>query len=239
MLDIHAAVEALHFGSHDETSHTFPWDAIRVDDDATHAWFTTTTVEDAEGVDRTVVVSGNRVIGVLGEGANTEISYHPGHWDAYREDHWVYSTEDDTDEGHLDPAAMDSAEFRALFDYRNLPELAPTSQCWWPCSAVERGEAAAVRLGDLPVCTVTFSNGEAGFALSGGGMDMTWFLARAYVRLGMLPPADLAANLRAVGGRGTSDEDRTVIGAALRVFAHRETEARANAEKLRAEFPDA
>lgn len=48
-------------------------------------------------------------------------------------------------------------------------------------------------LADLPLCVVTLPDaieGEDTFlALTGGGMDMSWYIVDAYVRLGYLPPA--------------------------------------------------
>jgi hypothetical protein len=47
-------------------------------------------------------------------------------------------------------------------------------------------------LADLPLCVITLPNaieGEDTFlALTGGGMDMSWSIVEAYVRLGYLPP---------------------------------------------------
>lgn len=57
--------------------------------------------------------------------------------------------------------------------------------------APEDGEIVAA-LADLPLCVVTLPHaieGEDTFlALTGGGMDMSWYIVEAYVRLGYLPP---------------------------------------------------
>jgi hypothetical protein len=48
-------------------------------------------------------------------------------------------------------------------------------------------------LADLPLCVVTlpdaFEGEDTFLALTGGGMDMSWYIVEAYVRLGYLPPA--------------------------------------------------
>lgn len=53
-------------------------------------------------------------------------------------------------------------------------------------------EAIVAALADLPLCVITLPNaieGEDTFlALTGGGMDMSWYIVEAYVRLGYLPP---------------------------------------------------
>lgn len=46
---------------------------------------------------------------------------------------------------------------------------------------------AAGKLNDLPLCVVLV-NGEYGLALTGGGMDLTWEICAAFIRLGMAPP---------------------------------------------------
>jgi hypothetical protein len=53
-------------------------------------------------------------------------------------------------------------------------------------------EAIVAALADLPLCVITLPNaieGEDTFlALTGGGMDTSWYIVEAYVRLGYLPP---------------------------------------------------
>lgn len=63
----------------------------------------------------------------------------------------------------------------------------------------DRGEAfelesAADAIGPLlPLCAVELQDtGEIALALTGGGMDLSWEIAEAYIRLGYLPPFALA-----------------------------------------------
>lgn len=48
-------------------------------------------------------------------------------------------------------------------------------------------------LANLPLCIVSFPHAREGedtfLALTGGGMNMSWYIIEAYVRLGYLPPA--------------------------------------------------
>ena len=46
---------------------------------------------------------------------------------------------------------------------------------------------AATKIAHLPLCIVQIGD-EYGLALTGGGMDMTWQIAEAYIVLGYLPP---------------------------------------------------
>jgi hypothetical protein len=65
------------------------------------------------------------------------------------------------------------------------------------------------RIKDLPLCIVKWK-GSYWLALTGGGMDLSWEICEAYIALGYLPPA-VFAELPAMSGRGTSQEDREVI----------------------------
>lgn len=55
-------------------------------------------------------------------------------------------------------------------------------------------EEAAKAIADLPLCLVNFEDeeddSEWALALTGGGMDLTWEIVEAYMRLGYLPPVD-------------------------------------------------
>lgn len=82
---------------------------------------------------------------------------------------------------------------------------------------------AARAIVDLPLCVVEM-NGAYYLALTGGGMDLSWEIAAAYVALGNLPPAHFAANLpRMAGNRmsydGLSDNDRRTFDACRRSLA--------------------
>ena len=49
-------------------------------------------------------------------------------------------------------------------------------------------EEAAKKIQHLPLCVVQFEDDTTGLALTGGGMDLTWDIVRAYLALGYLPP---------------------------------------------------
>lgn len=69
---------------------------------------------------------------------------------------------------------------------------------------------AADRIHDLPLCVVRWDDGSWELALTSSGMDMTWEIAEAYMRLGFLPPFEFC-NLPAMADRGESERDRKII----------------------------
>jgi hypothetical protein len=65
----------------------------------------------------------------------------------------------------------------------------PMMNYFHPCEL--RGlsnEEAAEAIAHLPLCVVEFEDGERGFALTGGGMDLSWEICDAYISCGYLPP---------------------------------------------------
>jgi hypothetical protein len=75
---------------------------------------------------------------------------------------------------------------------------------------------AAVALVDLPLVVIQFTDsGDYALALSGGGMDLSWEICEAYMRLGYLPPVHFA-DLPQMSGRGQSTRDRWIIAGCRR-----------------------
>lgn len=80
----------------------------------------------------------------------------------------------------------------------------PVMNAFWPCEVaygLDDGVAAArIEAYAGPVTLVTV-DGDQGLALTGGGMDLSWNLAAAYVCCGQIPPLCLLAALpRYAGG---------------------------------------
>ncbi len=72
-------------------------------------------------------------------------------------------------------------------------------------------EAAQKALINLPLCLVYLQDeNEWGLALTGGGMDLSWEICEAYMRLGYLPPMHFC-DLPRMCGRGTSAKDRWIM----------------------------
>lgn len=65
------------------------------------------------------------------------------------------------------------------------------------------------------MCNMTLVevDGEQFLALTGGGMDMTWYICETYLRCGYLPPAECAGSLPRMGGSGKSEKDRMIMAA--------------------------
>jgi hypothetical protein len=74
--------------------------------------------------------------------------------------------------------------------------------------ALDKYDAQAII--NLPLCLVNLETGEYGLALTGGGMDLSWEICEAYIRLGYLPPFHFC-DLPRMAGRGTSARDRAII----------------------------
>ena len=75
---------------------------------------------------------------------------------------------------------------------------------------------AAKKLINTPLVIVEFlDSGDYALALSGGGMDLSWEICEAYMRLGYLPPAHFC-RLPQMAGRGTGQKDRWIIDACER-----------------------
>ncbi len=96
-------------------------------------------------------------------------------------------------------------------------------------------ETASRTIADLPLCLVHFPELDTwGLALTGGGMDLSWEIAEAYLRLGYVPPFHLS-DLPAMAGRGSSDRDRWIIAGCLeaaRYLSLRAEQVRAHLEGL-------
>jgi hypothetical protein len=72
----------------------------------------------------------------------------------------------------------------------------------------------ARKLVDLPLCIVEMDGGTF-LALTGGGMDFSWEICEAYMRLGFLPPVHFA-DLPRLAGFPRDDDHRKVIEACKR-----------------------
>jgi len=79
-------------------------------------------------------------------------------------------------------------------------------------------ELASKAITDLPLCIVHFEEDEDNkyyLALTGGGMDLSWEICEAYMRLGQIPPMHFCS-LPGIAGRGQSAKDRWIIAGCRR-----------------------
>lgn len=98
-------------------------------------------------------------------------------------------------------------------------------------------QEAAAHLYDLPLCIIEFYNGpiDYGLALTGGGMDFSWEICEAYMRLGHVPPVHFA-DLPRMGGRGESEADRKIIGACKKSFERQSQQSNQGIDSLEKNF---
>jgi hypothetical protein len=100
----------------------------------------------------------------------------------------------------------------------------------------ETPEADAEKLRNLPLCIVRIEEtGMYGLALTGGGMDLSWEICEAFMRLGFLPPVHFC-RLPAMAGRGQSQRDRWIIAACRRSLRANKLQVCRSLRYLREEF---
>ena len=79
-------------------------------------------------------------------------------------------------------------------------------------------QSAAKAIADLPLVIVQFTeSGDYALALTGGGMDLSWEICEAFMRIGELPPMHFASQLPRICGRGTSARDKWIIAGCRRM----------------------
>ncbi len=113
-----------------------------------------------------------------------------GRW--YESDEYdVYADLKADEDGNPIPGTVTESTFDELFNvepYMSGVE-GPMMNFFYPLpTSFRRGEvAAAAQLHNMCLVSV---DGDYGLALTGGGMDMTWYIVMSYVGLGYLPPVD-------------------------------------------------
>lgn len=95
---------------------------------------------------------------------------------------------------------------------------------------------AAKLLVDLPLVVVEFQDsGDKALALSGGGMDLSWEICEAFMRLGYLPPVHFS-DLPEMSGRGQSAKDRWIIASCRRSLQGAKHQVSSSLRRLRERF---
>jgi hypothetical protein len=92
-------------------------------------------------------------------------------------------------------------------------DLGPMMNYYYPLESAP-GEEGIRQLVDLPLCVVTIDGDRHALALTGGGMDLSWEICEAFMRLGMLPPLHFAG-LPGMAGRGSSERDTAIVRACV------------------------
>lgn len=100
------------------------------------------------------------------------------------------------------------------YDYRLDEREGPMMAYWYPCN-IDDPDAAAKLIADLPLCIVEVGD-EMGLALTGGGMDLSWDICEAYVRLGHCPPFHFASDLPNFAGERFDERHERILAACRR-----------------------
>jgi hypothetical protein len=89
----------------------------------------------------------------------------------------------------------------------------PMMNCIYPIpgSAIREPDRAALKIARLPLCIVRLNTDEGyALALTGGGMNLSWEIAEAFMLLGYLPPVYVAVPPE-MSGRGNNRRDQWII----------------------------
>jgi len=94
------------------------------------------------------------------------------------------------------------------------------------------GDEAAKKIVKVSLCVVHLEDSdEWGLALTGGGMNLSWDICSAYIRLGYLPPAHFC-DLPNFAGMKLSRGNAAIIAACRRALKLRVLWAKADLERL-------
>jgi len=92
----------------------------------------------------------------------------------------------------------------------------PQMNHFYPCELVGFDtEDAARAIAHLPLCVVEFADGETGFALTGGGMDLSWEICDAFISCGYLPPLQYC-DLPDMAGQSKHPRRQLILAACMR-----------------------
>ena len=168
-------------------------------------------------------------------------------WSEFDRDEWRVILPDAPEEALDDywpewrEECADLDEARKSFDqqerfYEWEDSFAPMMNYLWPVHMVYGGSpselATAIDKAGIAITLIELDDEnkhgcDYGFALSGGGMDLSWHIATAYVLAGQVPPFVLMENLsRPCDAKGEMRE--LILGAA----AHGEEAMKSRAERM-------
>lgn len=95
-------------------------------------------------------------------------------------------------------------------------EVFPAMNHFYPCELRSLTvEEAAAAIAHLPLCVVEFADGESGFALTGGGMDLSWEICDAFISCGYLPPLQYC-DLPDMAGQSKRPRTQLILAACQR-----------------------
>jgi hypothetical protein len=242
--DLSGDVETLHFGATDSKPVDAEWDSDGLLNDEWSFWDVTEATLDDEREDDgklevDVVVNGHGTITAVRDREGTLVLLgHRGDADDYADEHEDEEGEPET--GRLTRDQLATLENASAFDGDVISEAeGPMMNYWYPLEGISdetEASEAALGLSGLPLCVVEV-DGSYGLALTGGGMDLSWEIAEAYVRLGMLPPVHFADLPSMAGKYPGSESGPAVTRAMLRALRAQAERLSRSAERLQEKYP--
>lgn len=173
----------LHFGAGD-SSVTIDWrEAAGEDCEGFTYWEVVQAELNGEYID-VVTGNGSSPTHIVVDGTAISLYDHERYIDALGG--WKIN---DEDEDVLPEGALDADEFDALSE-QDVYSDGPMMNYWYPLdvsSDFDPVEAAA-KIAHTNLCVVLVGD-DYGLALTGGGMDFSWEIALAFIRIGYYPPA--------------------------------------------------
>lgn len=92
----------------------------------------------------------------------------------------------------------------------------PMMNYYYPITQPDNAKEWAERIPDLPLCLVHFEKSDKwGLALTGGGMNLSWEICKAYMRLGFLPPIHFCT-LPSMSGMKLTKENKWILAGCRR-----------------------
>lgn len=99
------------------------------------------------------------------------------------------------------------------------------------CEKISENHAQAILMAYGGAVCLVQVDGEAGIALTGGGMDLSWDICEAYVLLGFLPPAHF--ELPEFAGQESSPRNLRIVAACRRSYGRARCWMAQKLQKLR------
>lgn len=109
----------------------------------------------------------------------------------------------------------EALRFHVSWDGQSGPEVGiegPMMNYYYPIDLRMDPKYAAIELADLPLCIVRFDKDNIALALTGGGMDLSWEICEAFIRLGSYPPVHFC-NLPGMAGKKGDPDALAIIEA--------------------------
>jgi len=112
---------------------------------------------------------------------------------------------------------LDNEGKTGYYDYENMEESnQPMMNYYYPLPSRRSFDSEdAQKISDLPLCIVYFNESEEyALVLTGGGMDLSWQICEAHMRLGYYPPTHF--RLPRLSGKTASPRNLAIVDACIK-----------------------